>query len=287
MAKFITGVELEEAIYDIIWNAEETLLIVSPFIRLDDYFKTLFKKHLNNPNLHIVIVFGKNENDVKRSLSKSDFDYFKSFMNISVVYVPNLHAKYYGNEHKGVITSINLYDFSFKNNIEFGVYSEYNIVLNSFVNNTDTAAWDTCFKIAEDNESVFIKRPVFEKKMFSVLRGKSYIKSDILHDVTNKFYSYSNLSQKGGAIKKLTDFPEELELGSQSSDRPTRAEVENMSSGFCIRSGEKIAYNTKRPYSEKSFKSWIIYANMDYPEKYCHKTGKESKGKTSMRNPVL
>ena len=30
--KFITGKELEEAIYDIIWKAEEKLLIVSPYI---------------------------------------------------------------------------------------------------------------------------------------------------------------------------------------------------------------------------------------------------------------
>lgn len=41
MAKFITGEELEKAIYDIIWDAERDLLIVSPFIKLDDYFKRL------------------------------------------------------------------------------------------------------------------------------------------------------------------------------------------------------------------------------------------------------
>src|SRR5688572_17042033 len=120
MAKFITGEELEKAVYDIIWDATETLMIVSPFIKLDDYFKRLFDKHINNPKIHFIIVFGKNEGEVSKSLSNSDFDYFKKFLNISVIYVPHLHAKYYGNESKGVITSINLHDYSFKNNIEFG-----------------------------------------------------------------------------------------------------------------------------------------------------------------------
>ena len=45
MTKFLTGQELEDAIYDIIWDAKKTLLIVSPFIKLDDYFKKLFHKH--------------------------------------------------------------------------------------------------------------------------------------------------------------------------------------------------------------------------------------------------
>ena len=45
MSKFITGLELEETISKIIWETKETLLIVSPFIKLDDYFKKLFDNH--------------------------------------------------------------------------------------------------------------------------------------------------------------------------------------------------------------------------------------------------
>lgn len=259
---------------------------MSPFIKLDDYFKKLFDKHINNPKLHFLIVFGKNEKEVSKSLSKADFEYFKKFLNISIVYVPNLHAKYYGNETKGVITSINLYDFSFKNNIEFGVYSEVTI-LNSFTTSTDKDAWQTCHQIADDNEAVFIKRPVYEKKILSALLGKSYIKSDTLLDVTDKFYGSFFSKNKNGDVKKITDFPDYLELGSQQTERPTRNEIENISSGFCIRTGDKIPFNPKRPYSDKAYRSWAQYSNMDYKEKFCHKTGKESFGKTSMRNPIL
>lgn len=285
MAKFITGENLENAVYEIIWEAESNLLIVSPFIKLDDYFKKLFDKHINNPKLHILIVFGKNEREISKSLSKNDFDYFKKFLNISIVYIPNLHAKYYGNENKGVITSINLYDYSFKNNIEFGVFSETNI-LNKFTTNADDQAWQTCYELAEKSEAIFIKRPVFEKKLLSSLLGKNYIKSDILHDTTDRFYSTSSKNQTN-EIKTLEDFPIELELGAEHNSRPSREEIENQAMGFCIRTGEKITFNLKKPFSYQAYKSWASFGNENYPENYCHKTGKSSNGKTSMRKPIM
>ena len=39
MNKFITGENLENAVYEIIWEAKKNLLIVSPFIKLDKYLK--------------------------------------------------------------------------------------------------------------------------------------------------------------------------------------------------------------------------------------------------------
>jgi hypothetical protein len=286
MIKFITGEDLEKVVYDIIWDAENVLLIVSPFIKLDEYFKRLFDKHVNNNKLHLIVVFGKNEGAINRSLSKHDFEYFKKFLNVSVVYVPNLHAKYYGNEKKGVITSINLHDYSFKNNIEFGVYSEVTL-LNDFTTTADQKAWDTCLKLAGDNEVIFVKRPVYEKKLFSALLGKNYIKSDILYDITDEFNRGFIGRKMVKDFKTLNDFPDELELGSKPSIRPSREEVETLTDGFCIRTGVKIPYNPKRPYCEKAYESWAQYGNVDYPERYCHKTGVRSNGKTTKRNPIL
>jgi hypothetical protein len=286
MAKFVTGKDLEQVVYDIIWEAKDTLMIVSPFIKLDEYFRRLFDKHTNNPKLHLIIVFGKNKGEVPRSLNKADFDYFKKFLNITVVYVPNLHGKYYGNESKGIITSINLYDYSFKNNIEFGVYSEQTF-LGTFKKTTDHAAWNKSYEIAEGNEVVFVKRPVYEKKMLSPLFGKNYIKSDVLHDTTDLFYGGFGNYKQSRIIKKIADFPGELTLGSHQVERPTREEVEMPMYGFCIRTGDRILFNPQRPFSENAYRSWAQYGNMDYPEKFCHKTGKPSNGKTSMRNPIL
>lgn len=284
MSKFLTGKELEETIYDIIWDAEETLMIVSPFIKLDDYFKEIFNRHLNNPKIHLLLVFGKNEREIRKSMSKSDFDYFKKFLNVSIVYVPNLHAKYYGNEKKGIITSINLYDYSFKNNIEFGVFSKLSF-FDRFNTNPDNEAWNECWNIANNNEVIFIKRPVYQIKKLIINLGKNYIKSDILHDSTEKFYGFSKKSND--PQKYLSDFQDELELGSVSSERPVREENKIQEYGFCIRTGIKIKFNPEQPMSKDAWKIWSEYSNKDYPEKYCHKTGILSHGKTSMRQPIL
>ncbi len=294
MSKFVTGKELETAVYDIIWDAKDVLLIVSPYIKLDDYFKKLFDKHKNDPKLHLLLVFGKNEKDVKRSMNKVDFDYFKKFPNVSIIYVPKLHAKYYGNEKQGVITSINLYDYSFVNNIEFGVFSKQSLI-NRFSQSADSEAWNECMEIAEQNEIVFIKRPVYENKRMIINMGKNYVKSDILFDSTEEFYGFSKNKKSNG--KRLRDFPEELELNSNSNQRPEREVAERkipsrkvfktQAYGFCIRTGEKIKFNPKQPMIREAWKKWNEYKNTDFGEKYCHKTGKPSYGKTSMRNPIL
>lgn len=295
MSKFITGKELEDAVYNTIWEAQNTLLIVSPFIKLDTYFRKLFDKHLNSPNLHIMIVFGKNEGNVDRSMKKEDFDYFKNFMNVSIIYQSNLHGKYYGNEYQSVITSINLHDYSFKNNIEFGVLQETKL-LDNITSSVDKKAWETCNDLAQNGEAVFIKRPVYEKKIFSALRGKNYVKSDILLDNTEIYYK-SRFNKLKHSIQKLSDFPDYVELGSSSTNRPERSEIEtkqnttstksNSQTGFCIRTGKSIPFNPYAPYCYEAYQSWAAWGNADFPEKYCHKTGMPSNGRTSKNQPIL
>lgn len=59
MSQFLTGKDLDNKLTDIIWNAKKELIILSPFIHLDDYCKEIFKKIKNNPELELVVVFGK------------------------------------------------------------------------------------------------------------------------------------------------------------------------------------------------------------------------------------
>ena len=300
MAKFITGDELENAICRIIWDAKKTLLIVSPFIRLDSHFMKIFGEQIKNTHLHLIVVFGKNEQDRSRSLCAEDFEFFKQFPCVSIIYVPNLHAKYYGNEDKGVITSVNMYDYSFKNNIEFGVFYE-NSILDSLTKSSDQAAWNECIKIAEGGEPVFIKRPVFKKKLIGLL-GKDYMSSTVLLDNTDSSFAYGRNSKQ--EWKKLPEFPNEIDFGEKTSAMPTREETQgnyyppsqerpsrerynNSDEGFCIRTGVKITFDPMRPFCYEAYRSWAQFGNPDYPENYCHRTGRKSNGRTSMRNPVL
>ncbi len=311
MAKFITGKELEDAICSIIWDAKEKLVIVSPFIKLDEYFIQHFNHHINNPSLHLLVVFGKNEYDKSKSLNSADFEFFKRFPKVSIVYVANLHAKYYGNESKGVITSINLYDHSFKNNIEFGVFSEVTI-LNNFTKSTDMDAWNKCIEIADAGEPVYIKRPIYKKKLISLL-GKDYTSSSVMLDNTESFFSFGN---KQHTNKKLTDFADELDFAEIASARPTREDVNQNQgkssqteqtnqtevpyfvsnrndakvegyNGFCIRTGVKIPFNIKKPMCYEANRTWSSFGDENYPENFCHFSGEPSNGETNYGRPIL
>ena len=188
MAKFVTGKELIKQVDTIIHEAKKELLVISPYIKLDDYFKKqLFKKHKGNSELHILIAFGKNENNLQKSLTKEDLEYFKDFPNISIVYIPNLHAKYYANENKGIITSINLYDHSFKNNVEFGVVSESKLIGGSSI---DKDAWESSMKILKEGYAVFIRRPNYKKKYWI---AKDYTGSNNLLDLTENLVKRDKL----------------------------------------------------------------------------------------------
>jgi RNA polymerase-binding transcription factor DksA len=305
MAKFLTGEELENSICGIIRGAKEKLIIVSPFIKLDDFFIQIFESQAQNSQLHILIVFGKNEQDKSRSLNSNDFEFFKKFPNVSIIYVANLHAKYYGNESKGIITSINMYDHSFRNNIEFGVLSE-NTILDKLKGSADNDAWYECLKIADNGEPVFIKRPMFKSKLIFI---KDYINSKVLLDKTADFYGqgYRNNNE----IRKLIDFPASIDYAEQATTAYTREEYKeqknnsktepvykeennsrnsqhnNYEVGYCIRTGVQIPFNPAKPFCLDAYRNWAQFENWDYSENYCHRTGKKSYGKTSMRYPML
>lgn len=131
MSKFITSSNLDNEIESIIREAKTKLLLISPYINLSDNIKNLLMQKTSHPELEIIVAFreewkdGKNRGDnnvetESKYKNLKELDIWKSFPNIRLVGLNNLHAKYYANENKGVITSLNLYRYSIKNNIEYG-----------------------------------------------------------------------------------------------------------------------------------------------------------------------
>ena len=178
-----------------------------------------------------------------------------------------------------------MYDASFKQNIEFGVHTEVNL-LNKFTNNADQDAWDKCKEIADSGEVVFIKRPAFKRNLLMI---KKYIKSEVLFDNTEYFYSTSSKSAKQN--KKLHDFPDEANSENVTDIRPTREtmpakevnEPQQKNTGYCIRTAIPIPFNIARPFCIEAYNSWSRFGNRDYREKYCHFSGEPSNGETSFR----
>lgn len=122
MSNFLSGKQLEDKLTDIIWNAKKFLIVVSPFIKLDNHVRSIFDKIKANHEIPLYIIFEKNEGYQYKSFNKIDFEYFREFKNIVILYNKDLHAKHYCNEKEGLITSLNLYDYSMINNIEYGIH---------------------------------------------------------------------------------------------------------------------------------------------------------------------
>src|SRR5690349_1416504 len=113
MAEFLTTSGTAHHVENIIIDAKGNLTLVSPYLKLS---KTLFErlKDASARGVKIKIVYGKDElkPNEKNSLAELKCDLF---------FFENLHAKCYYNDHKMVITSMNMYEFSEKTNREMGV----------------------------------------------------------------------------------------------------------------------------------------------------------------------
>ena len=124
MAKFLKGNQVNSELENIIDTAKEILVIISPYIKLHNRFKDSLKQKLDNPRFEITIVFGKNDDNIGKSINKEDIEFFQQFSNIEIRYESRLHAKYYSNESSAILSSMNLYDYSSDHNIEFGILTK-------------------------------------------------------------------------------------------------------------------------------------------------------------------
>lgn len=303
MSTFLTGDALNDAIDDIIQNSKKFLHITSPYIKLDDHFRERFDILKNNPSTYLHVLFGKNEDDFYRSIKSEDLEYFKSFPNVSIVYEPRLHAKSYINDSNGIVTSMNLYDYSAENNVEYGVaFSK-----NKLYEKVYEEHLDNHFRLLEESaHCIFIKRPVFKKEFLGF--SKNYLKSEVLldkfdsfrpNDSTEERIVYQDidvieLSEKD-VVPVLKSRAQKREEGEarKSDTKPVNysnsASTQNNDQkiGYCIRSGQEIPFNPSQPFFKEAYYEWLEWKNMDYGENFCHRTRKRSYTKTSMRHPIL
>ena len=114
MAKFLNTRKAIAAIEELIKNAGERLILVSPYLKLSKDFKELLEFRNNNDKITTVI-FGKQE------LKPDEMKFLQSLRFVILKFNEDLHAKCYLNDKQMIITSLNLYEFSMANNKEMGV----------------------------------------------------------------------------------------------------------------------------------------------------------------------
>jgi len=117
MAEFLTTYATSHHIEKIIKGAISKLVLVSPYLQLSrTFFERL--KDASAKGVSIKIIYGKSE------LRDDQMKQLAELKGLELFYFENLHAKCYMNENTMVITSMNMYDFSEKNNREMGVLIE-------------------------------------------------------------------------------------------------------------------------------------------------------------------
>lgn len=127
MAEFLTTNGTSYHIEDIILKAQKELTLLSPYLQLS---KTFYERLLDcsNNGVKITVIYGKDE--LKPNEKKS----LAELPTLELFFFENLHAKCFYNESTMVITSMNMYEFSEKNNREMGVLVNANNDKNLYEN---------------------------------------------------------------------------------------------------------------------------------------------------------
>lgn len=113
MAEFLNTTGISYRLEEIINNANERLVIISPYLKINERIKELLEDR-DRMTIDIRLVYGKSE------LQPEENNWLES-TSIRTRFLQNLHAKCYLNENEALLTSMNLYEFSQQHNYEMGI----------------------------------------------------------------------------------------------------------------------------------------------------------------------
>lgn len=186
MAKFLNTSATNYFLEELIKDAKDRLILISPFLKLNDRMKELLADK-NRLKIDVRIVYGKSE------LQPEEINWLKELTYIRTSFCKNLHAKCYLNEELCIITSLNLYEFSQINNNEMGV----------LICRSDDAE---LYKDAYEEAQRIIR--ISDEVRISLERVASKIESKTEVDELPEKLTTSKLAQKLGM--KTNEFTEKL-----------------------------------------------------------------------------
>ncbi|MBK9049998.1 MAG: phospholipase D family protein [Chloroflexi bacterium] len=115
MAKFLDTTGVSYHLQQLINQAQDTLILISPYIKINERLRQSLDDK-DRMKIDIRVIYGKNE------LQPDQINWLRSLKFVRTSFCENLHAKCYLNEREAIITSMNLYEFSQINNQEMGIY---------------------------------------------------------------------------------------------------------------------------------------------------------------------
>ena len=114
MANFLTTKQISSKLEELIQEADKTLYLVSPYLKLSKDFQELINSRNKNEK-KTIFIYGKYE------LTPEQLKFLTGLRHVYLKFHENLHAKCYVNDTKLIITSLNFYEYSMINNKEMGV----------------------------------------------------------------------------------------------------------------------------------------------------------------------
>ena len=115
MAKFLDTTGVSYHLQQLINQAQDTLILISPYLKINERLRQSLDDK-DRMKIDIRVVYGKNE------LQPDQINWLKCLKSVRTSFCENLHAKCYLNESEAIVTSMNLYEFSQVNNQEMGIY---------------------------------------------------------------------------------------------------------------------------------------------------------------------
>jgi len=116
MAKFLGTTGVSYHLQQLIDNANEKLILISPYLQFNDHLKQSLEEKDRQKTVDVRLIYGESK------LQPAENNWLKSLLSIRTSICPHLHAKCYLSEHAAIITSMNLYEYSQINNNEMGIY---------------------------------------------------------------------------------------------------------------------------------------------------------------------
>jgi phosphatidylserine/phosphatidylglycerophosphate/cardiolipin synthase-like enzyme len=188
MAKFLNTSATNYYLEELIKNADDRLILISPFLKLNDKIKELLEDK-NRLKIDIRIIYGKSE------LHPDEMNWLNELKFIRTSFCKNLHAKCYINESSCIITSLNLYEFSQVNNNEMGIFVD---------RDTDSELYKDTYSEAQriirisdevrisldkvDNEAKEIEQGVAKSSTSKIAKKNKLKTADFLDLLTQKGY---------------------------------------------------------------------------------------------------
>jgi hypothetical protein len=196
--KFIAPLEIASKIMTLIVEAEKELILVSPYVKINDWDK--MKKSLSKAvNKGVKISF------IVRQKADNDLLPLKS-LNIKPLLIKDLHAKVYINDKYAIVTSQNITHYSDINSIDFGYQTEdekERTELIDFVNNYITNIKATTENVTKTEQSTNI----LSKEIFQKVESQNYDDKKQFNDFeVEKLYRFFWINFPKAKVKKTATY---------------------------------------------------------------------------------